>query len=480
MTDAIHGGQLELLGDDQVAEIHDAACTVLEEKGLMVESEAALDLLEENGADVDREENLVTIPQSLVEDAVETAPSSFTLAGRNRDNDVTIGPDKSVFSTGTGVTSIRDLETGERRKPETGDISDAVRLSDALPNIDVSWGFFTMRDDPMLGFHNLYRLLSENTKHGGIVNWYGGELTRKLIEMIDVVSDGPVGDRPLVTMYSEPVSPLSFRRENMESILQWTDAGLPLIWYPAQKPGATAPVTLAGTFAQALAETLGGNVIAQLNNPGTPVIIGVSPLVMNLQKGINVYFSPEMLILQSASGQFADFYDIPVFGTGGCTNAYSLEFQAGLESAVSLYGAVLGGQNFIHDLGFAGRGDVGSMELLTLADEMIGMVKRAADGMTVNADTLAVDVIKEVDHGGNFLSANHTKRFGRDELFLPELLDAVEGSQWTENKAREKASERTKNLLEEAEPDPLDAAVVDQLDAKMDEATQLAEELDRL
>lgn len=312
------------------------------------------------------------------------------------------------------------------------------------------------------------------------MNWYGGELTEKLIEMIDIATDGSTADRPLVTMYSEPVSPLTFRRENMESILRWTEAELPLIWYPAQKPGATAPVTLAGTFAQALAETLGGNVIAQLNNPGTPVIIGISPLVMNLRKGINVYFSPEMLTLQAASGQFADYYDIPVFGTGGCTNAYSMDYQAGVESALSLYGAVLGGQNFIHDLGFAGRGDIGSMELLTTTDELIGMVDRAIDGMTVNDDTIALDVIENVDHGGNFLAEQHTKQFGREELFLPDLLDAVEGSKWTDGKAAEKARERTRELIDGADPHPVSEDTQAELDETMAQAEELAGTLDRL
>lgn len=480
MTGGIKGGQLGLLSEDEIHRLHDAALQILTEKGIKVESETALDLLESNGATIDHEEKIAYIPGSLVEETIETAPAEFTLAAQDEENDRVLRPDESVFSTGTGVTEIRDLETGERRKPTTQDISDAVRLSNELPNIDVSWGFFTMRDDTMLGFHNLYRLLTENEKHGGIVNWYGGELTGKLIEMIDIATDGSTADRPLVTMYSEPVSPLTFRRENMESILRWTDAELPLIWYPAQKPGATAPVTLAGTFAQALAETLGGNVIAQLNNPGTPVIIGISPLVMNLRKGINVYFSPEMLTLQAASGQFADFYDIPVFGTGGTTNAYALDYQAGVESALSLYGAVLGGQNFIHDLGFAGRGDIGSMELLTLADELIGMVDHAVDGMTITDETIAQEVISSVDHGGNFLAQQHTKKFGRDELFLPEMLDAVEGSAWTENKAAEKARERTKELIDRADPQPVSQDTVAELDETMVQAEELAETLDRL
>lgn len=480
MRTGIKGGQLKFLSYDQIEMIHNTAISVLEEKGLKIESKEVLDLLEENGADIDWNTKIAKIPKSLVEETIERTPSSIKLCGRDEENDLTLKTDNCFFSSGTGVISVQDLETGERRKPTKQDTIDAVRLSDTLSNIDISWGMFTMRDDPMLGFHNLYNLLAENTKHGAIVNWYGGKLTKKLIEMIDIATEGELDERPLVTMYSEPVSPLSFRRENMESILQWTEAGLPLIWYPAQKPGATSPVTLAGCFSQALAETLGGNVIAQLNNPGTPVIIGVSPLVMDLRKGLNVYFSAEMLIFQAASGQFGNYYDIPIFGTGGCTNAYSIEFQAGMESAISLYGSVLGSQNFIHDLGFAGRGDVGSLELLTLTDEMIGMVKRAVAGMTTNEETLALDVVQNVKHGDSFLSEKHTKKFGREELFLPNLLDAVKPEKWTEDKAAKRAREKTRKLLGEAEPEPLPEDVKKDLHNKMNEAKKLAGELDKL
>lgn len=477
---AIQNGQLELFSDDDLEQIHETAIAVLEEKGIKIESKEALELLDDNGADVDYDEQIAKMPRSLVEETAEQAPSSFEMGARDPENSFTLDPGTSVFGPGIGVTKIMDLETGNRRKPTREDVSDAVRLADSLPRIDVTWPTFSLPDDPMLGFYNLYSLLTENTKHGAIVNWYGGELTEKLIDMIDIVSDGPTEESRLVTMYSEPVSPLVFRRENMESILKWTEAGLPLVWYPAQQPGATSPVTLAGNVAQALAETLGGNTIAQLNNPGTPVIMGICPSVMDLKQGINLYFEAEMMTVQTVAGQLGNFYDIPVFGHGGTTNAYSMDFQAGMESALTLYGAVLGGQNFIHDIGFAGHSDVGSLELITLVDEMIGMVDQMVNGMPINEETLALDVIKNVDHGGSFLGESHTQKHGRDALFLPELLDVVPESQWADNRAVEKAREKTLKLLESADPEPLPEEVHSELDEKMEEARARTEEIDML
>lgn len=477
---AIQNGQLQLFSEDDIEAIHETAISVLEDQGLKIESDEALDLLEENGAEVDWDAQVAKMPRNLVEETADQAPSSFTMGARDKDKDFTLDPGTSVFGPGIGVTSIMDLKTGERRKPTREDVQDAVRLAHSLPNIDVTWSTFSLPDDPMLGFYNLYSILTENTKHGAIVNWYGGDLTEKLVDMIDIVSEGPTGERPLVTMYSEPVSPLVFRRENMESILKWTEAGLPLVWYPAQQPGATSPVTLAGNVAQALAETLGGNVIAQLNNPGTPVIIGICPSVMDLHKGINLYFESEMMALQTISGQLGDYYDMPVFGHGGTTNAYSMDFQAGMESALTLYGSVLGGQNFIHDLGFAGHSDVGSLELITLTDEMIAMIDNMLNAVPVNEETLAADVIKGIDHGDSYLGEAHTKEHGHDALFLPELIDAVPESDWSDNRVVEKAREKTLTMLENADPDPLPEDVQTELDEKMDEARALTEEIDML
>lgn len=457
MRHGIKGGQLSIFAQEQIEEVHTTALRILEEKGVKIEEEQALQLLDENNCEVEFDSRVVKFPRNLVEEALNKAPTSIKLCGRKEEHDFILDPDHCFFTAGTGAISVLDLDTSESRKATKGDLTDAAHLSDALSNIDSTWSIFTLRDNPLLGFHQLYAILTENTKHASIVNWYGGELTEKLIDMIAVVARGKdkLAERTLVTMYGEPVSPLTFRRENIEAMFKWTEVGLPLIWYPAQKPGATSPMTLAGTLAQGLAESLGGNVIAQLNNPGTPVILGTSPLVLDMRTAMNTFFSPETLLLQAATGQWGRYVGIPTFGTGGCTNSYSLDYQAGIESALSLYGAVLGGQNLVHDLSFAGAGDLGSLALLTLTDEIIGMVKRMARGIEVNEETIALDVIESVEHGGNFLRESHTMKHAREELFAPELIKRVSQDMWEDNFSVKKASEKTKQLLAQYQADPL-------------------------
>ncbi|MBS3791030.1 MAG: trimethylamine methyltransferase family protein [Candidatus Bipolaricaulota bacterium] len=475
MRKGIRGGQLNLVSREKVKTIHQAALRILDEKGIKVEDPESRQILDENGCRVDPESHVVEFPPEIVKDSLEKAPSSFTMGARDEDNEFDLGYEKSYFTAGTGTTSVLDLDRRERRKATREDLSDAVKLGDQLSNIDVVWSIFTLTDDPMLGFYQLYAVLTNSSKHGAIVNWYGGELTDKLIDMIAVVAGGrsKLSTNRLVTMYAEPVSPLTFRKENLEVLLRWTDVGLPLLWYPAQKAGATAPMTLSGSLAQAFAESLGGNVIAQLNNPGTPVILGASPLVMDMRTALNTYFSPEMLIIQSATGQWGNMIEMPIYGTGGCTNSYDLDYQAGVESSLSLYGAILGGQNLIHDLSFAGAGDLGSLELLTLTDEIAGMAKRTVRDLSTDEEAIAFDVIDQVNHGGDYLRENHTFQHFKEELMAPELIRRIGEDKWEENFSVNKARELTSQLVEESEVKPLPEDEDNQLKEIIEEAKSM-------
>lgn len=459
MRSGVKSGHLQLVSDNQVDEIHTAALKVLREKGIKIEHEVVLSLLAENGADVDFDSGITKFPESLVVDSIAKSPSTIRLCGRDEKNDIVLETDRSYFSACGGSPNVLDyVDGGELRKPTKKDIAKAVRVQDDLPNIDLTWPMFTLTEDPMLGLYMLYLILKENTKPGGIANWYGRELTKKQIEMVELVSEETRSEKkPLIIMYGEPVSPLTFRRENMEMMLEWTKRGLPLIWYPAPQLGGTAPTTLPGALAQGLSESLGGLVIAQLNNPGTPVVVGSLPMIMDMRNGETSWVFAERILHQSFDGKWARMHGVPTFGMGGCTDSYDLDFQAGVQSLQSLYGSVLGGQNLIHDLGLTGSGEAYSIEHLILVNEMIDMIKRAVDGIEINSETLALDVIEDVDHGDTFLTHPHTRKFSTKGMFQSDFLKSVGKKEWTFNYSIKEASRKKEKILErEREPLPED------------------------
>jgi trimethylamine--corrinoid protein Co-methyltransferase len=69
-------------------------------------------------------------------------------------------------------------------------------------------------------------------------------------------------------------------------------------------------------------------------------------------------------------------------------------------------------------------------EKYVVDNDILGMVMRAVEGIQVNEDTLAFDLIKEVGPGGNFVTANHTRQFMRREHYQPSLSDRNSREDW--------------------------------------------------
>ena len=88
---------------------------------------------------------------------------------------------------------------------------------------------------------------------------------------------------------------------------------------------------------------------------------------------------------------------------------------------MSITSAILSGTSFAHNVGYLSSGRTGSLEMLVLCDELIGMARRFGAGISVDDDTLAVEVIKRAAKTSDFLSEKHTMRYVREEMWYPSL-----------------------------------------------------------
>ncbi len=479
LREGVKGGQLRILSNEDLRQIYVATLHLLEKQGVKVENEKALNILAKSGAMVDKRRKIAKIPGYMVEEAIKKAPKSIRLCGRNRNQDFILEGKRAYFGSGVGTTHIYDLYTGEYRKTRKRDVEDAFKLSDALPNIDHAWGLFSCTDVPssVVGLHELEAGLTNTTKHICIYTWHGKPQINKQIEMAKLVAGGEeeLRKRPLVTLYNEPHSPLTYGKDYLDSLMEWAKAGLPQIWYPAPMSGATSPVTMAGTLVQGWAESLGGLVIAELINPGTPFIVGTGTFLMDMKTSSIVYASAECMLLAVAIAQIAHYLDIPLFGLAGASDSQVLDGQALAESAMYLAISALAGQNLIHDLGYLASGLTGSLELLTICDEIVAMVKRIAKGIKVNDETLALGVIEKVGFGGNYLKEKHTRKHFWTEHLVPDLMNRDFHSGWVKKGGKtleERAREKTKKLLKEHEVEPLDKEVKKKIEEIIKETTK--------
>jgi trimethylamine--corrinoid protein Co-methyltransferase len=245
-----------------------------------------------------------------------------------------------------------------------------------------------------------------------------------------------------------------------EGLMEYAKAGLPVFISPEVMAGGTGPASLAGSLVVQNAEVLSGLVIAQLVNPGTPVVYGTVSTLMDLSTGNIAYGSIEQSLLNVASAQMAKFYHIPCRGTAGVTDSNLIDVQAGIESTSSILCQAMAGMNFIHAAAGGLEGTVtASYEKLIIDEQIIGMAFRFLQGITFNEKSLALDVIHEVGPRGNYLAHEHTVEMFKKEHFIARLSQRNKYDVWVQkgkNSMSKSAVEKAKRILDFHVPEPLD------------------------
>lgn len=460
----------------QIEELHSAALQILNEVGVLVHHEEAAALLLKAGAHVESG-NRVYIPTSLVEQALRTAPSRITLFNRLGEPALRLEKSNVHFGAGSDTLAIADPFTGERRPWLSEDVAAAIRIVDALPHLDfvMSMGLLSDVDKRMIN-RRQYALMLKNSTKPQVVIAEDASTLADIIEMASAAVGGKerLRHRPHFALYCEPTSPLQLPFESVDKLLLAAATGVPVNFACGAVAGASTPVTVAGTVAQAGAEALCGLVIHQLQNPGAPFIYGYgdSPLDMRTMQAL--YAVPEALLLQGALCDLARFYGLPSWGYAGCSSAKLFDEQAVIEATIFTLLGALQGCNLMHDIFYIESGRTGSLELLLLMDEVISRVKFLLRGLDSSAEQLAVEAVRRVGPAGSFLGDEHTARHFRNS-WQPSLSDFSSFSAWEEGGSKtmgDRIRERTRQIMEEHRPLPLEEAAEKRIDEILDQAAR--------
>ena len=461
--------QFRILDEAQIHRIHQAVLRILDEVGVRVNHPQARDLLAGRGARV-MDDNLVQIPSSLVEDAIASAPSNLVIFNRNKTPVMDLGDRRIHFGTGTDLPKTVDLETREIRDTRADDIITSTIISDALSNIDFIGSYGLPRDVPA-GLHYIrcFQMEAENSIKPIFFTAESVEDLAVIWEMACAVAGGPkvLSDHPFLISYNEPTSPLAHSKEALGKLMFCAQNRIPVNYAPALLAGSTGPVTMAGALVVAVAEALSGLVIHQLTRKGAPISSGVAATTMDMLEATVSYTSPEFRLTHSACADLFHHYGLPVWGTAGCSDSQYPDLQAGAEYGFTLLNAALDGANLIHDCGYLGQGFVASPEMIILADETIGMVKRYMRGFEIDSSHLALDVIKQVGPGGNFLQEKHTLDFFKQEHWQPGVFNRKNLPNWIKDgqrKTEDKLLEKAREILATHQPEPLAGEIKYELD----------------
>jgi trimethylamine---corrinoid protein Co-methyltransferase len=486
MKTGMRGGSLKILSEEEVERLHQAALSLLWDPGLFSESSMFLDIFAKGGADVDRDARIIRLPAEMVEAAIASAPSSFVLHGRHDEaNSLLLEPGRVYYGMGgTSEPLFFDYQLGRARQPTKQDMVSSTRLGHALPNIDFVQTLCMAGDCPTgaIFFHD-FDAIFRNTSKPTVLNILERPFTEHLLEMAAAASGGEATLRtsPSVLGIVTPVSPLKVAIMN-EGIIDVVHAGVPVLYSPGPLMGATAPATVAGTTVLTIAEVLFGVVLTQLIRTGAPVVLKPDTDVFDMRTTQVTYGSPEQNLGKVAVIQMAHRYRIPVYGLGGGVEAKFPDAEAASEAAMEMLLNGLAGMTLSQSLGTLAFGMYGSQEMVVICDEIVNSIRRILDRITLNDDTLALDVIRQVGHGGSFLQHDHTVRHFRKEMYFPKLFQRQSLDDWATagaKMAHEVAHERVVEILSKAHPVSLPPAADKALEEALQRAVNWAEQQSR-
>ena len=433
---AYKGGQYRPLTDAEVRQMHGAVITLLEKGGVRVFTRTGHEAFKKAGADVNESTRVVRIPRSMVEDAIDTAPSRLVLCGRDEEKDCILEGRHVYLGTGGTAIHVLDMETGKRRPSSNEDVRKMARLMDTLDNIhiftiNVYPNEITNRDE--VDVNRFYSSITNTSKHvmGGV---YSSNGLRDVVEMASMIAGSmeKLRERPFVSFITLIISPFKIDDTYGEFTCYLAKESLPVVVPTEPLCGTTSPITLASNVVMHTAETLAGVVMTQIINPGAPVICGSVGSITDLRTMGHLSGAVERGMINAAVSQMAQYYRLPYYSTAGMTDAKVLDAQSGYESGMMNLLVAMSGANYIHDAAGLMEFDLtASYEKMVMDDEIIGRCLRVLRGIEVNDDTIALDLMLEVNAGGvDFAAEEHTVRYMRTEFAQNTISDREHREEW--------------------------------------------------
>ena len=460
--------RLDILSERDVQMIHAATLEVIETVGVRFPSSRALEILSAHGAQVDLTKKVARIPAHVIESALSKAPPAYNLAALDPGLDLPLDGDHSYLATdGCGV-EILDPFSGELRRSTKQDVADIARVADFMEEIAFHWVALSAQDCPpqSRSLHELEAIWNVSRKHVQTETIVTEPEMRVAIEMAAALAGGKdeLRRRPLLSIMQCTTSPLGQDGGSLDAGLVAAEAGLPVGYMTMSSAASTGPATLAGTLVVGNAEVLGALALMELAYPGCPVYYAAAQTATDLRTGAYTGGGPADFLFGAATNILANYYNVPLSMGAFATGAKEPDWQAAVDNSLSTFMAVSTLSDMLLGAGLLHGSRIFSFEQLLLDGEIWSLLQAMFKGIPVNQETLAVDAIRQVGPGGNFLSSRHTLK-NMHGLWQPSLMDRRPYSAWEAKRdgARQWAGEKARQVLKEYQPEPLDEKLAEEL-----------------
>lgn len=402
--------KLRILGDEKCRKIDSYARRIMEEVGVIIGDYEVKSRLIDSGAK-ELEKGYVSIPSFMVDKALSTVPSGFRLYTVNGDLAMDVNKQNKYFGGSTNSLTYLDPKTDKIVPNTMASASCVAKVADALPNVNylASNGLVSDVDPKIAGRMCFANTLKYTTKP----MYFSPDYSQSYRDIVDLARDIKGGadalrEKPFLFGYGEPVPPFNLSGDSMQKLMICSEAGVPCIYMPYSMRGGTAPIFLAAALAQNFAEILSGLVAQQFSYPGAAFIAGSMPTVLDMRTTTGSYGAPEFHFGITASAELADYYNLPFFGTAGCTDAQQLDMQAASEVTMAILSTALTGADIVHDFGVMNHASAISPELYVYTNEVVDMLRVYQGGIDCSDEAFLFDTIKKVGPRGHYLEEEST------------------------------------------------------------------------
>ena len=433
------GGQYRPLSPHDVLRIEQTVYQLLDEIGLSQAPQSGIDYMTRAGAILGAD-GRVRFSRTLVEDTLAKAARELTLHARDSQHDLHLSGARVHFGTAGAAVHLVNIDGHSYRESRLHDIYDAARIVQQMDNIHFFQRPMVARDieDPCdLDVNTLYACLKGTNKHIG-TSFTEADFVAPSMDLLHDIAGGEAAwrARPFVSNSNcFVVPPMRFATESCLVMEEVVRAGMPVLLLSAGQAGATAPASIAGAVAQALAEVLAGLVYVNAISPGHPAIVGTWPFVSDLRTGAMSGGSGEQGLLTAACAQMLQHFNLPGGAASGMADAKMPDAQSGYEKGSTAVMAGLAGLNMVYEAAGMHASLLGfCLESLVIDNDMLGQCLRCVRGVEVSDAALDISVFRDVciDGPGHYLGHPQTLALMQSEYIYPDVSDRSSPKEWEE------------------------------------------------
>ncbi len=425
---------LKVVDDDLRARIVTEAKRILAEIGIEVRGKELRARLLEHGLEQDPASGRIRLTPEVVDHAIASAPSAFTLYDRDGNAHANLGGDRVHFVPGSSGLQILDHGANETRLAKTVDFVKYVRLTDRLEHIAYLATAFST-DDIEAGVSDAWRLylcLTNSLKPvvSGAFTEHGVPRMGEMMQLFRT-DRADLAARPMSIFTITATGFFRYGEDSCQNLLDCAAYGIPIEIVPVTLMGLIAPVTLVGATTFHVADVLAGLTMAQIVRPGAPVLFGGAPATFHMKAASSPMAAIEAQHLDVAYADVAKSLGLPTQGYMALSDAKVLDAQAGAETFASALLAALVGMNSVSGPGMLDYVLVFSLEKLVFDNELCGQALHFVRDLKPLEDVPAVDLARRLLEDQHLLTAEHTLKYWPRELYLPDAtVDRYTREDW--------------------------------------------------